>query len=79
MKVYIIFQNNEEELEDYCDWILGVYKDKEKAEKRFVELIKTNKYAKDRKVNLEEHYKETEKYVQSNIGAYRLEQHEIIE
>lgn len=79
MKVYIIFQNNEEDFEDYCDWILGVYKDKGKAEKRFVELIKTNKYTKDREVNLKEHYKDTEKYVKFNIGAYRLEQHEIIE
>ena len=79
MKVYIIFKNNEEEYEDYGDWIEEIYKDKEKAEKRFIELIKTNKYAKDREVNLEKHYKDTEKYCDANIGAYRLEQHEIIE
>ena len=52
---------------------------KEKAEKRFIELIKTNKHVKDREVNLEEHYKDTEENCRANIGAYRLEQYEIIE
>lgn len=81
MKVYIIFKNNEEEYEDYTDWIEEIYIDKEKAEKRFIELVKTNQYVKDREVNLEEHYKNTEKYCGAsiNVGAYRLEQHEIIE
>jgi hypothetical protein len=79
MKIYIIFENNEEEYDDYIDWILEIYKEKEKAEKRFIELIKTNKHVKDREVNLEEHYKDTEENCRANIGAYRLEQHEIIE
>lgn len=79
MKIYIIFENNEEEYEDYIDWILEIYKEKEKAEKRFIELIKTNKHVKDREVNLEEHYKDIEENCRANIGAYRLEQHEIIE
>ena len=52
---------------------------KEKAEKRFIELIKTNKHVKDRKVDLEKHYKDIEENCRANIGAYRLEQHEIIE
>jgi hypothetical protein len=68
MKIYIIFKNNEEEYDDYCDWITEIHLDKEKAEKRFVELIKTNHYKKDRIIR-------NVKY-NENIGAYRIEEHE---
>ncbi len=68
-KIYIIFKNNEEEYDDYSDWIIEIYKDKEKAEKRFVELVKTNQYKKDRAIR-------KAKY-NEDIGAYRIEEHEI--
>lgn len=68
-KIYIIFKNNEEEYDDYSDWIIEIYKDKEKAEKRFVELVKTNQYKKDRAIK-------SAKY-NEDIGAYRIEEHEI--
>lgn len=68
-KIYIIFKNNEEEYDDYSDWIIEIYKDKGKAEKRFVELVKTNQYKKDRAIK-------SAKY-NENIGAYRIEEHEI--
>lgn len=68
-KIYIIFKNNEEEYDDYSDWITEIYKDKEKAEKRFVELVKTNQYKKDRTIR-------KVKY-NEDIGAYRIEEHEI--
>lgn len=69
MNVYIIFKNNEEEYEDYFDWIEEIYINKEKAEKRFIELIKTNYYIKDTRIR-KARYDE-------NIGAYRLEKHKI--
>ena len=68
-KIYIIFKNNEEEYDDYSDWIIEIYKDKEKAENRFVELVKTNQYKKDRAIK-------SAKY-NEDIGAYRIEEHEI--
>lgn len=68
-KIYIIFKNNEEEYEDYSDWIIEIYKNKERAENRFVELVKTNQYKKDRAIR-------KVKY-NENIGAYRIEEHEI--
>lgn len=68
-KIYIIFKNNEEEYDDYSDWIIEIYKDKERAEKRFVELVKTNQYKKDRTIR-------KVKY-NEDIGAYRIEEHEI--
>mgnify|MGYP007089392815 CR=1 FL=1 len=68
-KIYIIFKNNEEEYDDYSDWITEIYKDKERAEKRFVELVKTNQYKKDRTIR-------KVKY-NEDIGAYRIEEHEI--
>lgn len=68
-KIYIIFKNNEEEYDDYSDWIIEIYKDKGKAEKRFVELVKTNQYKKDRTIR-------KVKY-NEDIGAYRIEEHEI--
>ena len=68
-KIYIIFKNNEEEYDDYADWIIEIYKDKERAEKRFVELVKTNQYKKDRVIR-------RAKY-NEDIGAYRIEEHEI--
>lgn len=68
-KIYIIFKNNEEEYDDYSDWIIEIYKDKERAEKRFVELVKTNQYKKDRAIR-------KAKY-NEDIGAYRIEEHEI--
>lgn len=68
-KIYIIFKNNEEEYDDYCDWITEIHLDKEKAEKRFVELVKTNQYKKDRAIK-------RAKY-NEDIGAYRIEEHEI--
>ena len=71
MKIYIIFKNNEGEYDDYQDWIIETYKDKEKAEKRFIELVKTNHYKEDRTIR-DVKYNE-------NIGAYRIEEHEIIE
>lgn len=43
--------------------------DKEKAENRFVELVKTNQYKKDRAIK-------SAKY-NEDIGAYRIEEHEI--
>lgn len=70
MKIYVIFKNNEEEYEDYDDWIEEVYESKERAEKRFIELVKTNCYKKDRMIR-------KAKY-DENIGAYRLEEHEVI-
>lgn len=69
MNVYIIFKNNEEEYEEYVDWIEEIYINKEKAEKRFIKLIKTNYYIKDTKIR-KARYNE-------NIGAYRLEEHKI--
>ena len=71
MKIYIIFENNVGEYDDYQDWIIETYKDKEKAEKRFIELVKTNHYKEDRTIR-DVKYNE-------NIGAYRIEEHEIIE
>lgn len=68
-KIYIIFKNNEEEYDDYSDWIIEIYKDKERAENRFVKLVKTNQYKKDRAIG-------KAKY-NENIGAYRIEEHEI--
>lgn len=68
-KIYIIFKNNEEEYEDYSDWIIEIYKDKERAEKRFIELVKTNHYKKDRMIR-------KVKY-DENVGAYRIEEHEM--
>lgn len=68
-KIYIIFKNNEEEYDDYSDWIIEIYKDKERAENRFVELLKTNQYKKDRVIR-------RAKY-NEDIGAYRIEEHEI--
>lgn len=70
MKIYVILKSNEEEFEDYDDWIEEVYESKEIAEKRFIELIKTNQYKKDRMIK-------KAKY-DENIGAYRLEEHELI-
>ena len=70
MKIYIIFRNNEEEYEDYDEWIEEVYESKERAEKRFIELVKTNQYKRDRMIK-------KAKY-DENIGAYRLEEHELI-
>lgn len=71
MEAYIILKNNEEEYEDYSEWIFEVYIEKEKAEKRFIELIKTNKEETDRTIR-KARYNE-------NIGAYCLEKHKIIE
>lgn len=71
MKLYIIFKNNEEEYDDYQDWIFEIYKSKEKAEQRFIELVKSNHYAKDRKIR-------KTKY-NEDIGAYRIEEHEMKE
>ena len=39
-KIYIIFKNNEEEYDDYSDWIIEIYKDKEKAENRAKDVTK---------------------------------------
>ena len=69
MDVYVIFENNEEEYEDYFDWIEEIYINKEKAEERFIELIKTNKYKEDRRI-MKARY-------DTDIGAYRLEKHKI--
>ena len=33
MNIYIIFKNNEEEYEDYDDWIEEIYESKERAVK----------------------------------------------
>ena len=78
MKVYVIIENNEEEYEDYFEWIEEIYNNKEKAKTRFKELVATNKYKKDRRVDVNKHIKATnEKHV--NIGAYRLEEHEVLE
>ena len=71
MKVYIIIKNNEEEYDDYADWIEEIYLDKAKAENRFIELVKSNKYKHDRTIR-KARYDEA-------IGAYRLEEHDIIE
>lgn len=80
MKIYIIFKNNEETYEDYYEWILEVNENKERAKKRFLELIKTNKSKKNRKeINIEEYLKEQQDYTRTNnVGAYRLEEHELI-
>lgn len=74
MEIYVIIKNDEEEYEDYTEWIEEIYSNKEKAEKRFLELIAKNKYKKDRKINMSKYYEECE-----NIGAYRLEKHTLIE
>lgn len=70
MKIYVIFKNNEEGYEDYYDWIEEIYENKERAEKRFIEPVKTNHYKEDRTIR-------KAKY-NTNIGAYRLEEHELI-
>lgn len=70
MKIYIILKNNEEEYEDYDDWIEEIYENKESAENRFIELVKTNKYKEDRIIR-KARYNE-------DIGAYRLEEHKLI-
>lgn len=70
-KVYVIIKNNEEEYEDYGEWIEEVYIDKEKAENRFIELVKTNYYKKDKLIR--------KAIYDENIGAYRLEEHEILD
>ena len=70
MKIYIIFKNNEEEYDDYNDWIEEIYESKERAEKRFIELVKTNYYTIDRMIKKAKYDKD--------IGAYRLEEHELI-
>ena len=71
MKVYIIIKNNEEEYDDYDEWIYEIYSNKEKTENRFIELVRNNKYKCDRNIK-------KAKY-SDNIGAYRLEEHNIIE
>lgn len=71
MNVYIIFKNNEEEYEDYVDWIEEIYINKEKAEKRFIELIKTNQYKENRRIRKARY--------NINIGAYRIEENKIID
>lgn len=77
MKVYIIIENNLEDYDDYREWIEEVYSDKEKVEKRLVELVKNNHCKKDRLDNIEDFYKRQE--VDGNVGAYRLEEHEVLE
>lgn len=77
MKVYIIIENNLEDYDDYREWIEEVYSDKEKVEKRLIELVKNNHYKKDRLDNIEDFYKRQE--VDGNVGAYRLEEHEVLE
>ena len=77
MKVYIIIENNLEDYDDYREWIKEVYSNKEKAEKRLVELVKNNHYKEDRIDNIEDIYKEQEE--DGNVGAYRLEDYEILE
>ena len=77
MKVYVIIKNNEEEYEDYFEWIEEIYSNKEKAKIRFKELVVTNKYKRDRRVDVNKHIKATrEKRI--NVGAYRLEEHEVL-
>ena len=49
----------------------NIYKDKEKAEKRFIELIKTNHYKKDRMIRKARYSKD--------VGAYRIEEHEVVD
>ena len=71
MNAYIIIKNNEEEYEDYYEYILEIYINKEKAQRRFMELIKKNKEKEDRRIR-RARYNE-------NVGAYRLEEREIIE
>ena len=71
MKLYIIFKNNEEEYEDYNDWIFEIYKSKEKAEQRFIELVKPNHYEEDREIS--------KTIYNEGIGAYRIEEHEMTE
>lgn len=78
MRVYIIIENNEQEYEDYDEWVYEIYIDKEKAENRFIELVKTNAYIKDRTISLKKYYKDVEEWGLVNIGAYRLEEHEVI-
>ena len=67
MKVYVIIENNEEEYEDYCEWIKEIYSNREKAEKRFIELLNINRKKKLKRIRYNE-----------NIGQYRLEKHELI-
>lgn len=77
MKVYIIIENNLEDYDDYNEWIREVYLNKENAERTIVELVKNNYYKKDRIDNIEDFYKKQE--VDGNVGAYRLEEHEVLE
>jgi len=66
MYIYMIIKNNEEEYEDYDEWVSEVYINKQNAEKRFMQLIK--KYTRIR----------TPKYNQ-NFGAYRLEKQKVLD
>lgn len=82
MKVYIIFENNEEEYDDYLEWIYAVYNEKRKAEETILKLTQTNRYKADRPKNIGEYYELVRRclgWVYGNVGAYRLEEHEVIE
>lgn len=82
MKVYIILKNNEEEYDDYSEWIYAVYNKKRKAEKSILELTQSNLCKKNRPKDIEEYYKlakENLGWINGNVGAYRLEEHEVIE
>lgn len=70
IKSYIIIQNNEEEFEDYGEWIKEVYLDKNKAEKRFLELIRNNCSKEVNKIK-------KAKY-DENIEAFRLEEYMVV-
>lgn len=82
MKVYIIFRNNEEEYDDYLEWIYAVYNEKRKAEEVILKLTQSNKYKADRPKDIKDYYELAKRnfgWVYGNVGAYRLEEHEVIE
>lgn len=82
MKVYIIFKNNEEEYEDYSECIYAVYNEKRKAEETILELTQNNEYRADRPKDIGDYYELARRnlgWIYGNVGAYRLEEHDVIE
>lgn len=41
MKVFVLFNNNHMDYEDYEEWIDGIFFSREKAERRKLEIIQT--------------------------------------
>ena len=54
MKVWIVIENNEQEYEDYREWVEAVFDSKEKAEIYVAEQIDYHEYNEDR-FTIEDH------------------------